>query len=343
MVEPLNELARITGDDFRVTPIPGFGSYQSGSTASGSTATGGGHIDIYLTKATPAKRVEVRAKARMIGFYADIRMPKWYSKYFGRWLTASWAPHLHMLLKDDVHLSAGALAQLKEWYRGENGLAGGDLDDGPRDYLHQTWAGYKAGRTPSPADPLPTPPKTVTVKRGDTLAKIAAALGVSLAAVVLVNPQIKDPSLIQPGQTINVPAATATKAPVKVTPKPTPKPTVKVTPKPAPKPVVKKPVAKPVVKKPVAKPAKAARVDASKLHKGVSSRHVTAYQKALRAYLGKSANSYNPAGATGFYGAQTEAMTKAVYRDLSRKQPHGGWTRSATEPGPGLLKVLGLR
>src|SRR5262249_4173590 len=49
MVEPLEELVRLTGSGFKVSPIPGFGSYQDGSSASGSTATGGGHIDIYLT------------------------------------------------------------------------------------------------------------------------------------------------------------------------------------------------------------------------------------------------------------------------------------------------------
>jgi len=53
--------------------------------------------------------------------------------------------------------------------------------------------------------------KTVTVKAGNTLSGIAAAAGVSLAAVKAANPQITNPSLIKPGQTITIPA-TATKS-----------------------------------------------------------------------------------------------------------------------------------
>ena len=145
MKAPLDELARITGDDFKVTPIPGFGSYQDGTTASGSTATGGGHIDISLTGYSTAQKLRAEALARMIGFYADIREPKWYSPYFGKWLTASWQSHLHMLLKSCTHLSTGAKTQLAEWYEGENGLAGDDKDDGPRQYLRQTWSQYPSG------------------------------------------------------------------------------------------------------------------------------------------------------------------------------------------------------
>lgn len=274
------------------------------------------------------------------------------------------------------------------------------------------WAKVELGLAPAPA---PEKPKTVTVQKGQTLGKIAAALGVTLAALVFANPQIKNPDVIMPGQTITVPAQGAPAAP-----KPAPKPST--APKPAPKPAAKP---KPAVSalpagalragarnatvrtyerqlaafigsakarsvgltgsvvtdgyygtatsaatrlayrqlgytpnatepgpsllrvlasgtkatsNPAPKPAAAvAKVDASKLHKGVSSRHVTAYQKALRAYVGAAtARRYNPAGATGFYGSQTQALTKAAYRKL-------GATPNATEPGPGLLRVLGLR
>ncbi len=94
--------------------------------------------------------------------------------------------------------------------RGENGLAGGD--DGPGQYLHQTWEGYLAGRVPSPEDPRPA---TYTVKSGDTLAKIAAALGVTLVVLLGVNPQIKYPDVTPPGQTITVPAKPAPARPLR--------------------------------------------------------------------------------------------------------------------------------
>lgn len=43
------------------------------------------------------------------------------------------------------------------------------------------------------------------VKRGDTMTRIAAAHGVSLGAMVRSNPQVDDPSLIIPGQKLNIP------------------------------------------------------------------------------------------------------------------------------------------
>lgn len=44
-----------------------------------------------------------------------------------------------------------------------------------------------------------------TVRRGDTLGNIARAYGVSLGSVIAANPQIWNPSLIYPGQVINIP------------------------------------------------------------------------------------------------------------------------------------------
>jgi len=46
---------------------------------------------------------------------------------------------------------------------------------------------------------------TYSVKSGDTLGKIAARSGTSLSALLAVNPQIKNPSLIYVGQIINLP------------------------------------------------------------------------------------------------------------------------------------------
>ncbi|MEW6729926.1 MAG: LysM peptidoglycan-binding domain-containing protein [Acidobacteriota bacterium] len=50
---------------------------------------------------------------------------------------------------------------------------------------------------------------TYTVKSGDTLSEIAQRNGVSLSSLIAANPQIKNPSLIFPGQQINVPASGA--------------------------------------------------------------------------------------------------------------------------------------
>jgi LysM repeat protein len=54
----------------------------------------------------------------------------------------------------------------------------------------------------------------VKVKSGDNMSAIAAKAGVSLAAMKAANPQISNPSLIKPGQVLNVPAPTPTAATV---------------------------------------------------------------------------------------------------------------------------------
>src|SRR5690606_36499184 len=45
----------------------------------------------------------------------------------------------------------------------------------------------------------------VTVRSGDTLSGIAASNGVSLGALLGANPQISNPDLIHPGQTVKLP------------------------------------------------------------------------------------------------------------------------------------------
>lgn len=65
----------------------------------------------------------------------------------------------------------------------------------------------------------PSTYKTYTVQWGDTLGKIATRSGTSLSALLAVNPQIYNPSLIYVGQVINLPSG------VSVTPPPTKQPT----------------------------------------------------------------------------------------------------------------------
>lgn len=81
------------------------------------------------------------------------------------------------------------------------------------------------GEAPPPTDTRPggnsdTPPTgngdnpprggTVQVHRNDTLSKIAADNGVSLSALIAANPQIRNPNLIYPGQTIHLPGGSVT-------------------------------------------------------------------------------------------------------------------------------------
>jgi len=59
----------------------------------------------------------------------------------------------------------------------------------------------------SPSYP-PATGGTYVVKAGDTLGKIASRMGTSLSALLAVNPQIGNPSLIYVGQMINLPSGT---------------------------------------------------------------------------------------------------------------------------------------
>lgn len=61
--------------------------------------------------------------------------------------------------------------------------------------------------SPSPGGdgPAPSPGGSVTVRGGDTLSGIAARNGVSLGDLLSANPQIRNPNLIYPGQTVHLP------------------------------------------------------------------------------------------------------------------------------------------
>ncbi len=72
--------------------------------------------------------------------------------------------------------------------------------------------------TPAPSNPNPSPAKPnaggdYTVRSGDTMSGIAARHGVSLATLVAANPQIKNPNLIQVGQTVHLPGGSGAAAP----------------------------------------------------------------------------------------------------------------------------------
>lgn len=78
--------------------------------------------------------------------------------------------------------------------------------------------GYKAGLTEIAADgtdedgspggtsqPAPSYSGTYVVRKGDTLWGIAGRYGVALTDLIAANPQIKNPNLIYPGETVVIP------------------------------------------------------------------------------------------------------------------------------------------
>jgi spore coat assembly protein SafA len=68
---------------------------------------------------------------------------------------------------------------------------------------------YEGQRLKVPAGSLPDTGGTQTyvVQRGDTLGKIAARFGTTVNVLLDLNPQIKNPNVIYPGQKLTVPAS----------------------------------------------------------------------------------------------------------------------------------------
>lgn len=119
---------------------------------------------------------------------------------------------------------------------------------------------------------------------------------------------------------------------------PVPLPPIVRPPAPKPKPQPDAPGKKPVVER--------ESVRIKTLHTGVRGTDVRVYQRHLRPFaarLGINVARINPNGATGFYGKETAALTRAVYKALAAK---GGdvWLRGdLTIPGSALLTKLGLK
>ena len=168
-----------------------------------------------------------------------------------------------------------------------------------------------------------------TVKGGDTLGAIASKFRVTVADLTRWN-GIKNPNVISVGQKLRITAPTSSAAA-----KPKPAPTSGA--------------------RPWLIPSQKG-VYLDKLRPRVNaSTSVYLYQLALRRYLNKYADKYNPSGATGNYGSETETMTGRVYLDLAKKagpkRNYDGWLTDAqvkgkeplpTWPGTSLLKALGL-
>jgi hypothetical protein len=82
------------------------------------------------------------------------------------------------------------------------------------------------------------------------------------------------------------------------------------------------------------------------LKPGLRNDDVAIYQRALHSFLvnRNRLGTLNPSGATGFYGAETVAMTRAVYSYQASVTGDLAWLRGdLTTPGPGMLKAIGLR
>lgn len=146
-VDPLTydflvDLAANSGSIY-IDPIDGYGSYRSNESSAG-TDTGGGHVDINAVNMTDAEARFVETLARMRGGCAFFRPRTWYSPSRQRWITPGWQRHVHVLLMGVPDLSDAALAQIREYKAGGDGLVGSDPDTGNRNYINMTWQKYLA-------------------------------------------------------------------------------------------------------------------------------------------------------------------------------------------------------
>lgn len=102
---------------------PSQGSYNAGGVAaSAGTHDGGGAVDIKTLHLTTVQRRRLVRWLRRAGFAA----------WFRPAVAGLWGPHVHAILLDHPHASAGAKAQMVAYRNGRNGLANNGPDVGWR-------------------------------------------------------------------------------------------------------------------------------------------------------------------------------------------------------------------
>ena len=123
----LKEAERKSGENLALTQ----GSYHPGNGNSAGTHDGGGVVDISIRGVSD---VNGAVKAlRQVGFAAWHRTP-----------AQGFDHHIHAVAVSDTDMSPEAQAQVGDYYKGLNGLAGHGKDDGPK-VKKVTWEQYKRG------------------------------------------------------------------------------------------------------------------------------------------------------------------------------------------------------
>jgi hypothetical protein len=107
------------------------GSYSTSVGASGGTHSGGGAVDIRLAGLEQYATL-YETTMRSVGFAAWHRTA----------IPGVWPEHVHAIAIGCPDMSAAAAAQIDDYRRGLNGLAGHGPDTGSRDYVNVTWETY---------------------------------------------------------------------------------------------------------------------------------------------------------------------------------------------------------
>lgn len=196
-VEMLKEVARRT----KAYTQPSQGSYSTGVSASGGTHAGGGAVDISISGLSAGEIKEIVRVMREVGFAAWQRSPS----------EGPWVGHIHGVAIGCSDLAPVAARQVTAFKKGLSGLASGKPDrQASLGVKPTTWEAYlkkrdgKAAVVPK-AESKPAPKaesKVVTVKAGDTLNAIAKANKTTVAAILKLNPSIKDAGLLKIGMKV---------------------------------------------------------------------------------------------------------------------------------------------
>jgi hypothetical protein len=154
----MDEVARLCSG---IIIDPTQGSYSGGVSASAGTHDGGGAIDIAAEDLPQSHRDKIVYEMRRVGWAAWHRTPD----------QSDWPHHIHGIAVqpggkgDRGCLSSGAHEQVHDYYEGRNGLASGAPDDGPRDFVGNTWETYLSDNQPE--DPEEDDMKPWAVNEGD--------------------------------------------------------------------------------------------------------------------------------------------------------------------------------
>lgn len=101
------------------------GSYNNTVGASAGTHDGGGALDVAPT----SHPSDIVLALRQVGFAAWHRLPS----------QGPWPEHIHAIAIGDPEMSSGAALQVREYYAGQDGLAGSGEDNGPRLHPIPVW------------------------------------------------------------------------------------------------------------------------------------------------------------------------------------------------------------
>lgn len=122
-VYKLNLWAIGVGNDIRLTPLAGCGSYQTDTEASAGTHAGGGAIDISTVGYTMEQRDKIERVARLVGLQIAWERDR---------ISGLWTWHIHALDPQCPNLSSEARTQCIEFGNGGDGLVGTKPDPGIR-------------------------------------------------------------------------------------------------------------------------------------------------------------------------------------------------------------------